>query len=75
MGQARADALEGEGFLNKTFTHIVLNHSEMYRLGEDVKAKNEKCLTRARARTGAWRRKNGRGTKTKNGRSRDGERP
>ena len=75
MGQARADAPEGEGFLSKVFTHIVLNHSEMRKVGEEVKAKNEKCLTRARARTGARRRKNGRGTKTKNGRSRDGERP
>ncbi len=73
--QARADAPEGEGFLNKVFTHIVLNHSEMRRVCEGVKAKNEKCLTRARARTGARRRKNGRRTKTKNGRSRDGERP
>ena len=75
MGQARADAPEGEGFLNKVFTHIVLNHSEMCRVGEGVKAKNEKCLTRARARTGARRQKNGRRAKTKNGRSRDGERP
>jgi len=75
IGQAGADAPEGEGFLNKTFTHIVLNHSEMSRVGEEVKAKNEKCLTRARARTGARQRKNGRRTKTKNGRSRDGERP
>ena len=75
IGQAGADAPEGEGFLNKAFTHIVLNHSEMRKVGEEVKAKNEKCLTRARARTGARRRKNGRGTKTKNGRSRDGERP
>ena len=75
IGQAGADAPEGEGFLNKVFTHIVLNHNEMRRVGEEVKAKNEKCLTRARARTGARRRKNGRGTKTKNGRSRDGERP
>ena len=75
IGQAGADAPEGEGFLNKVFTHIVLNHSEMRKVGEEVKAKNEKCLTRARARTGARRRKNGRGTKTKNGRSRDGERP
>ena len=75
IGQAGADAPEGEGFLNKVFTHIVLNHNEMRGLGEGVKAKNEKCLTRARARTGARRRKNGRRTKTKNGRSRDGERP
>ena len=66
---------EGEGFLSKVFTHIVLNHSEMRKVGEEVKAKNEKCLTRERARTGARRRKNRRRTKTKNGRSRDGERP
>lgn len=39
MGQARADAPEGEGFLNKTFTHIVLNHNELRGLGEGVKAK------------------------------------
>lgn len=51
MGQARADAPEGEGFLNKVFTHIVLNHSEMCRVGEGVKTKNEKCLTRARVGT------------------------
>ena len=75
IGQAGADAPEGEGFLNKVFTRIVLNHREMCRVGEEVKAKNEKCLTRARARTGVRRRKNGRRTKTKNGRSRDGERP
>ena len=75
MGQAGADAPEGEGFLNKAFTLIVLNNSEIRRVGEGVKAKNEKCLTRARARTGARQRKNGRRTKTKNGRSRDGERP
>ena len=75
IGQAGADAPEGEGFLNKVFTHIVLNHSELRGLGEGVKAKNEKCLTRARARTGTRRQKNGRRTKTKNGRSRDGERP
>ena len=75
IGQAGTDAPEGEGFLNKVFTHIMLYHREMRKVGEEVKAKNEKCLTRARARTGARRRKNGRGTKTKNGRSRDGERP
>ena len=75
IGQAGADTPEGEGFLNKAFTHIVLNDNEMCRVGEGVKAKNEKCLTRARARTGARQRKNGRRTKTKNGRSRDGERP
>ena len=75
MGQARADAPEGEGFLNKVFTHIVLSHNEMRRVGEGVKAKNEKCLTRARARTGARQQKNGRRAKTKNGRSREGEHP
>ena len=67
MGQARADAPEGEVFLNKVFTLIVLNNSEIRRVREGVKAKNEKCLTRARTRTGARRRKNGRRTKTKNG--------
>lgn len=47
IGQTGADAPEGEGFLNKAFTHIVLNHNEMRKVGEEVKAKNEKWRTRA----------------------------
>ncbi len=57
ISRAGADAPEGEGFLNKVFIHIVLNHSEMCRVGEGVKAKNEKHLTRTRAREREERKK------------------
>ena len=40
----------GEGVFTKTFTLIALWHSVLRGLGEEVKAKNENCLTRTRAR-------------------------
>ena len=40
----------GEGDFAKVFTLIALWHSVLRGLGEEVKAKNENCLTRARAR-------------------------
>ena len=40
----------GEGVFTKAFILIALWHSVLRWVGEEVKAKNENCLTRARAR-------------------------
>ena len=40
--------LSGEGSNAKVFTHNWLKNNEIDKVGEEVKAKNEKCLTRAR---------------------------
>ena len=40
----------GEGVFTKAFTLIALWHSVLRGVCEEVKAKNENCLTRARAR-------------------------
>ena len=48
--RVKAMVSAGEGVFTKAFTLIALWHSVLRWLGEEVKAKNENCLTRARAR-------------------------
>ena len=48
--RVKAMVSAGEGVFTKAFTLIALWHSVLRGLGEEVKAKNENCLTRARAR-------------------------
>jgi len=48
--RVKAMVSAGEGVFTKAFTLIALWHSVLRGVGEEVKAKNENCLTRARAR-------------------------
>ena len=48
--RVKAMVSAGEGVFTKAFTLIALWHSVLRGLCEEVKAKNENCLTRARAR-------------------------
>ena len=46
----RREVQKGGGFRPKVFTRKQLIHNHLHKMGEEVKAKNENLLTRARTR-------------------------